>query len=126
MDIQAYINDMSALLQRERAGTQMTLGGLIERLGELPPEKEIKGLGDLGSYRGYYMDLAFEPSNETETASALLERCKDAIGQVFKGYKGGDFVMGAMTPLWIANYGSMGDKIMNIKDNGYIEVASDI
>ena len=124
-NFQAIIDGMSAEWQRERATTQMTLGGMIDQLESMSPEKEIKGLGELDSYRGYYSDLAFEPITEGVTADNLLAKCKAAMGQVFTGYKGGDFVMGALTPLWIACYGSCGDKILAINDNGTIETAKD-
>ncbi len=126
-DIQALVDGLSARWQRERSETQMTLGKMIKVLGDMPKDTEIKGLGDLDSYRGYYSDLAFEPigSRASETASELRERCKEAMGQVFEGYKGGDYVMGALTPLWIANYGNTGIKLMGINPDGTIETAVD-
>jgi hypothetical protein len=42
---------------------------------------------------------------------------------VFMGYKGGDFVMGALTPVWVANYGSCGQKLMAIRPDGTLETA---
>ena len=36
------------------------------------------------------------------------------MGQVFEGYKGGDFMMGALTPLWVAAYGNCGNKLLAI------------
>lgn len=124
-ELQAMVDGMSAQWQRERAETQMTLGGIIDALQEMPLDKEIVGLGELDSYRGYYRDLAFEPTSETQTVEDLLDRCKGAMGQVFEGYKGGDYVMGAKTPLWLAHYGSCGDKIMSILKDGTIETAED-
>ena len=48
------------------------------------------------------------------------------MGQVFIGYKGGDFVMGALTPMWISDYGtSSGTKIMAVHDGGEVETAQD-
>ena len=125
MDMQALIDGMSARWQKERAENQLTLGGMIEALEVMPKDTKIRGLGPLASYRGYYCDLSFGYSAETETASALLERCKDAMGKIFEGYKGGDFVMGALTPLWLSDYGSCGDKIMGINADGTIQTAKD-
>jgi hypothetical protein len=59
--------------------------------------------------------------------SEALAMCREAMGQVFTGYKGGDYVMGALTPLWIANWGSGGGmKILSIDtETGHIETAWD-
>lgn len=125
-ELQALINGMSAEWQRERAETQMTLGGIIKVLEALPKDMLIRGLGGLDSYRGYYSDLAFEPEPAVErAASEVLQVCRDAMGQVFTGYKGGDFVMGALTPLWVAHYGSCGRRVMGVNADGTIETAED-
>jgi hypothetical protein len=110
---------------RERAATQMTLGAMIAALEKMPPETEIDGIGSAISYRGYYSDLAFQPQPEKIKAGDLLAQCRAAMGQVFEGYKGGDFVMGALTPVWIADYGCCGRKIMAINPDGTIETADD-
>jgi hypothetical protein len=61
----------------------------------------------LDSWRGSYDELALEYSETGEkfTAEALLQKLKAAIGATFYGYKGGEFVMGKTTPVWVANYG---------------------
>lgn len=123
--MQALVDSMSAQWQRERAKTQMTLGDMIVMLEALPQDTEIKGLGELNSYRGHYCDLAFEPSAESETAASLLTRCTGAIGKVFYGYKGGEYMMGSLTPLWLANYGCCGDKIVAITLVGTIQTRPD-
>lgn len=117
MNLQALIDGMSAQWQRERAETQMTLGQLIERLETLPP-KTMVALAKPHSYRGYYSDLAFESSEEI-TAAAALDLCRSAMGE------GGDFQMGKNTPVWRANYGCCGKKIMGIRDDGTLELADD-
>ena len=121
--LQALIDGMSAQGQCERAQSQMTLGSIIELLEKLPKDATIKGLGELYSYRGYYSDLAFEPTNNETTAIEMLDKCKAAMGKCFTGYKGGDYVMGELTPLWVASYGCCGDKLMGINDDGTIETA---
>lgn len=113
--IQAIINGWSAAYQKERAASQMTLGKLIERLAALPPETRVKGLGSEHSYRGYYSDLAFEPTDTEIPASALLAQCRAAMGREYEGYKGGDYLMGESTPLWSAPYGSCGDRLMDLE-----------
>lgn len=115
--LQALVDGLSAHAQAERANSdQLTLGRLIEKLQLLPADTPVAGLGELDSYRGYYSDLAFAPTDKLTTAGELLERCRAAMGQVFTGYKGGDFVMGARTPLWVSDYGrSSGLKLMGFE-----------
>ena len=123
MDLQDLINGMNARMQAARAASeQLTLGELIDHLKTLPIDTIIKGLGDLDSYRGYYCDLAFSPDPEKEEpVLELLERCKAAMGEVFTGYKGGDYVMGRNTPLWISEYGECSDDMLiGIDDTGNI------
>lgn len=125
MNLQQMIDGMIVEWQRERASSQMTLGKLITILGEMPPETKVVNLHDPHSYRGYYCDFAFERGEGTITAAELLTECKEAMGQVFMGYKGGDYVMGAKTPVWIANYGCSGEKLMALGADGSIETKQD-
>lgn len=125
MDIQAYVDGMSAKWQRERSETQMTLGKLISALEAIPADTAIAGMDSPHSYRGYYSDLAFEPVEGSVKASALLAQCQAAMGQVFEGYKGGDFVMGALTPVWVSEYGRLGKRLLALHDDGTIETADD-
>ena len=125
MNLQAMVDGMSAQWQRERAETQMTLGKMVETLEAMPADKPVANLRDLDSYRGYYSDLYFELHDGVRPAAELLADCKGAMGKVFTGYKGGDFVMGALTPLWIASYGSWGVKIMALDADGVVVTAED-
>jgi hypothetical protein len=119
------INGMSQQWMAERAATQMTLGKMIDRLAAMQPDAMIDGLENPHSYRGYYSDLAFERRAEKITVKDALTMCRAAMGEVFEGYKGGDFQMGRNTPLWVASYGDCGDKIMAIRDDGTLEQAAD-
>jgi hypothetical protein len=112
--LQAMIDGMGAAWQRERAATQMTLGVLIEALEALPADRTITGLAGAHSYRGYYCDLAFKPASEVRTVGELLAECRAAMGEVFEGYKGGDFTMGRTTPLWVACWGDCGERLMGL------------
>lgn len=56
---QAMVDGWSEDMARERARTGMTLGGAITALEALPQDAPVEGLEPLGSYRGYYRDLAF-------------------------------------------------------------------
>lgn len=124
-NMQALIDGLSAQWQRERAESQMTLGKLIAALEAMPPDAEVDGIKFPHSYRGYYSDLAFEPNSTRIRAADALAMCKKCMGQVFVGWKGGDFVMGSLTPLWVASEGCCGQKIMALHANGGIELASD-
>ncbi|MDD5543867.1 MAG: hypothetical protein PHX83_11895 [Acidobacteriia bacterium] len=125
-DMQALVDGMSAQWQRERSKTQLTLGLLIAALESMPPESRVANLCAPHSYRGYYCDLAFELTDGTRAASELLAECKGAMGKVFTGYKGGDFVMGALTPLWVSKYGeSEGVRLISVSVGGGIETAEE-
>lgn len=116
--LQAMVDGMSAAWQKGRAQSQMTLGGLIEALGQLPKGSTISGFGHPQSYRGYYCDLSFTPESREEPVADLLSRCRESMGQTFTGYKGGEYVMGESTPVWIAEYGSCGRKLMSLNTGG--------
>lgn len=123
--MQALFDGLSAQWQRERAETQMTLGALIDALKAMPADAQVANLREAHSYRGYYSDLALERHDGTRPAAELLFDCRAAMGEVFTGYKGGDFVMGALTPVWVAHYGSCGDKLMALRAGGELETAAD-
>jgi len=129
MDVlQAMVDGMSAQWSKERAETQMTLGKFISALSEMPQDAPIDVGCDLDSYRGYYSDLAIEPPQEDApkpTVADVLAMCREAMGQVFQGYKGGDYMMGANTPLWIAEYGCCGRKLMSVNPDGTLITAED-
>ena len=125
MNIQALIDGMSAQWQRERAETQMTLGKLIAALEAMPEGADVANLNGAHSYRGYYSDLAFEKSDGTRPAAELLAECKAAMGKVFYGYKGGDYLMGELTPVWLASRGCSGHKLMALHAGGKVETAED-
>lgn len=113
--LQAMVNGMNEAWQQERSRTQMTLGGFIATLEALPRERIIVGVGAAFSYRGYYSDLAFEADGRTRTVGEVLSAARACMGQVFEGYKGGDFVMGARTPLWsVEHYSMTGPRIMGL------------
>ena len=124
-DLQAWMDGMKSQWQKERAATQLTLGEMIDFLKTLPGDAEIEGLGKLDSYRGYYSDLAFSPTKDKRKVEELLEVCQSVMGQVFTGYKGGDYVMGALTPLWVASYGNCGDKLLAINPDGTLLLGED-
>lgn len=104
----------------------ITLGGLIEALEEWCAfaEKESKGSAGarqcsvffdwawatpntVASYRGYYSHLALGYGDEDETrmVGELIDHLKEAVGQTYTGWKGGDFKMDLKTPVWVGNPG---------------------
>jgi hypothetical protein len=120
--------------------SQLSLGELIAKLEAISPtytdyqEKEQPKLvyfdfpeakpTHLDSWRGAYDELALEFTWEEEakspTVTGLLEELREAIGKTYTGYKGGDFVMGKTTPIWVANYGhSDNTAIVGVIDDGY-------
>ena len=115
--LQALVDGLNAQEQAHRSASgQLTLGGLIKLLEALHPQMPIVGLGELDSYRGYYCDLAFHPTPKTATVEHVLSQCRAAMGRVFEGYKGGDYVMGAPTPLWVSAYGeASGERLMGLE-----------
>lgn len=111
---------------RQKKDLQLTIGQLIQKLeghetyessandGEERPKKVRLDMGynypsDVGSYRGYYQDLAIRYSDDHEdrmTAQEFKETLEDAIGTEFTGYKGGEFEMTEDTPVWVAKWGN--------------------
>jgi hypothetical protein len=126
MDMQAMINGLGQKWQEERSITQMTLGGLIDRIQSLPEDIEIDQFEGPHSYRGYYVDLAFEKKDGKFTKEEALALCRSAMGEVYEGYKGGEFQMGKKTPVWLSYYGQTGQKIMNVNSDGTLQLADDI
>jgi hypothetical protein len=112
MDLQKMMDAMGSMARDTRSRYHVTLGKMIETLEGFPHDAVVKLSDDPDahprgaiSYRGYYSDLAFEPSSEFTTVAEFLGECKQALDSTFEGYKGGDFRMGADTPLWISEYG---------------------
>lgn len=124
-NLKAIMDGWSADMQRERAKTQMTLGKLIAALEAMPENAEVANLRRAHSYRGYYCDLAFEWGTGTRPAADLLTECRAAMGRSFHGYKGGYFIMGELTPVWVAVYGCSGLKLMSLDAEGKVEAVVD-
>jgi hypothetical protein len=58
------------------------------------------------SYRGYYDHMAITFTGESAAeVRQLVAKLKAADGEVFSGYKGGDYRMNRATPVWVANHG---------------------
>lgn len=148
-DLQSVVNNHMAAARAEQMKTsrQFTLGELILKLEAVSPtftdhkgeEKDKRVVFNfeylhptgLLSWRGLYRELAisFEPqrhggddtwSDEAPSVREFIAALKRAIGRTYEGYKGGDFVMGKTTPVWVANYGNAGNTgVVDITDSTY-------
>lgn len=96
-----------------RKNNGLTLGELITKLKTFDESSLVEFdfcrfvPTDIDSYRGHYEDLAigfkqFGPDINVKNLIEMLEKC---IGEIFHGYKGGEFTMGSGTDLWVANDG---------------------
>lgn len=90
----------------------MYLKELIAQLEAVDDKtKTVKlGFSRPHSYRGYYEDLAFAPT-EYVTIQAMLNDAKSALGQTFFGWKGGEFAMSEYSRVWLAERGDTGETL---------------
>lgn len=121
MDMQLILTNAVGMARQARLknSPQMLLGELIIKLENFKDKEKENVRFDfeyvfptgLDSWRGSYAELAinFAIDGEAPTIEKFLSQCKEAVGKTYQGYKGGDFVMGKQTPLWVANYGNSGD-----------------
>lgn len=85
----------------------ITLGAFINLLKSADPEKYVAhSLGGLHSFRGEPSNLAIYRTNGA-TVKEMLEHAKEALGQTFHGYKGGEHVMHENTEIHFAHHGSI-------------------
>lgn len=92
----------------------MYLCELITALENENPERVIsRGFNSPHSYRGYYDQLAFEPANNV-TVAEMLECAREALGNTYTGYKGGDYTMHEYTEVNIAYYGHCGEPLSKL------------
>ena len=67
----------------------------------------------LNSWRGRYAELALgfceigDKHCKSATVAKVLDDAESAIGKVYGGWKGGDFLMGKGTPIYLANPGEV-------------------
>ena len=115
MDIQKLMDVMGEADLRTRSRYHLTLGRLVEALMVAPISTRVEydcggGPTEPHSYRGYYSDLAFQNAGEPVPVEQVLIDAKAAFGAEFTGYKGGEFLMGPDTPLWLSSYGDAGGR----------------
>lgn len=113
MGMQGLIDAMNNASKQTRSDYHITIGELIEALEQadsksLPvltshaPDKSVECPH---SYRGYYSDLALEPSSTIANVETVLNFMKDVEDTYETGYKGGDYLMDRDVPVWISNQG---------------------
>jgi hypothetical protein len=117
-DFQKILDSMAAVERVSRAKYHLTLQALIAALEGVPEDMPVEFSGGnspgiMESYRGYYADLSIRPTSGVRYAGDLLRVARDSLGASFCGYKGGDFVMDSITPLWVADHGCCGDAIVS-------------
>ena len=141
MDLQTYLDNAvkAARAESMKISDQLTLGEMILKIEPLlSKQKDIKKKykheatvvydfeylfpKTIDSWRGSYVELALDFNSEGEPMSIteFYNMLKDTIGKEFTGYKGGEFVMGKNTPVWVANYGNSGNTaVIDIVDDEY-------
>ena len=90
---------------RQAHNDGMTLDELIVALEAADPTLVLPlGFSNPHSYRGDYMDLAFELTANV-TVGAMLADARSARGATYQGWKGGDNTMDAHTACWLDEEG---------------------
>ncbi|MFD9249595.1 hypothetical protein [Streptomyces bottropensis] len=83
----------------------VNLEELITALEATDPNRIVAcGFSNPHSYRGDYMDLAFEPATDISVGE-MLDAARSALGATFQGWKGGEFTMGGHTWCWLSQEG---------------------
>lgn len=131
--MQGLVDSINNMTQDVRADYHLLLGQLDQKLqtfkknghgDKLVVIDSLEGVGkdknvypgEEMSYRGYYCDLAFEPSDKPKTVEEFATQVGNALGRTYEGYKGGDFRMEDKTPLWISEYSMCNNiAIMDVK-----------
>uniref|UniRef100_UPI003F496201 hypothetical protein n=1 Tax=Streptomyces sp. CA-141956 TaxID=3240051 RepID=UPI003F496201 len=89
----------------------MTLEELITALETADPTLVLPhGFTNPHSYRGFYEDLAFEPATDVRVTDMLAD-ARDALGETFEGWKGGEYKMRRGTDCWLAHEGMLGETL---------------
>ena len=115
---------VSSLLLDERKRDHMNIGELIKALDACHPTAIVSIVSPLPcvpalefcSYRGYYDRLCIMPveGHDGPTAGALSAALREAMGQVFVGWKGGEYVYHADTLVHCAREGSTGPEVVGV------------
>jgi len=121
--------DARAEFEREHR-TQMTVGQLIDALAQenqawpvrIERDDDYPRAAGIGSYRGYYEQLAIGSTKDGGNAlcvGELLAKLRAQVGNTVTGYKGGAFRISLETPVWAAEYGECGPMVVGIDLRDY-------
>lgn len=89
----------------------MNLEQLIELLERQNPTTVLRrGFHNPHSYRGYYEHLAFEITDDICIGN-MLRYAKEALGNTYEGWKGGDYIMNGYTDVYLSNVGETGEEL---------------
>jgi hypothetical protein len=111
MDVQGLFDMLSDAARDTRKNYHVCLGELLDGLRQADPEGWVY-LTSPHSYRGYYSDLALEPTTTPIRVWELINQLSDVIDTELTGYKGGEFLMSADTPVWVSHYGTTGSALV--------------
>lgn len=90
----------------------LVLDDLIARLEREDPTRVLPlGFNNPHSFRGDYMDLAFEPAADIPVRD-VLAAARSALGATYTGWKGGEYTMNGYSRSWIAKEGESGDNLI--------------
>lgn len=133
-ELQSIVTNAFNKMREEsfKTSSQLSLGEIISKLEavknqKLPVVFDVAKYHPIGidSWRGIYSELALEYSDKGKPmiVSEFLKMLKNTIGKTLTGYKGGDFLMGKTTPVWVANYGEcQGFRKDKYKETAVIDV----
>jgi hypothetical protein len=104
------------------------LGDIIRVLSDAPAEAVVQvaqdngtylgnGLEGVHSYRGYYVEMAISVcrADECQKVEDTIKELDAGVSGIYQGYKGGDFEYDYGTPVWVADYGNIGNLIHEVK-----------
>ncbi len=90
----------------------LTLAELVTFLKNEPSGRMMMpSFGHPHSYRGYYDEIAFVPTEERRSVVGALNTVCGSIFSTYYGWKGGEYVMTECTPVWIAKKGCEGERL---------------
>ncbi len=102
----------------------MRLNELIAQLEAATPTLIVeRGFGKPHSDRGFYENLAFKPA-ENVTVESMLGHARSALGKIFEGYKGGDYLMDKNTEVYIGNWGECGEPLSAVTIDAMLTLAA--
>lgn len=117
---------------------QLTLDELIFLLKKQKQDRKVEfdfayfspDLDSIGSYRGFYEDLAIgfkdHDYDDRPTVKQLREALEKMIGTKITGYKGGDYTVTNETAVWCANWSETGSvAVVNVEEiNGGVVIVT--